>query len=279
MASSRPLGSLQQAILMILWSDEYYGLEIQRRLRFEGKNVRAGQLYPALRRLEEQGYITSREVARVGANRVYYTITETGKTVVTESLMEVLYIFRHISLDYIHPYLEEAVDRAEIKPGETVLDLSSALMEKQRLKAIELPKPDGRYLLVNTNPDFTDLLSEWIKSEELESVELLDERQVEALPDKVADVALLLFNVYELSMDWVFSQVLRLLRRGGRLVVSDIVAREENTIRDDLYKTYMPKHSKSGLPDDFDKLMTSKGMKVLFYEKERGLITGIFQKT
>ncbi len=264
---------------MLLWSDEYYGLEIQRRLRFEGKNVGAGQLYPALRRLEEQGYISSREVARVGANRVYYTITEIGKSAVIENMMEILYIFRHISLDYLYPYLEEAVDRAEIRSGETVLDLSSPLMEKLRLKTIELPKPDGRYLLVNTNPDFYELLCEWIKSEELDSVELLDEKQVEALPDETVDIALLLFNVFELNMDWVFNHALRLLRKGGRLALFDVMAREEDTIRDDLYKIYMPMHSKSGVPDDFDKMMAERGMKVLVYERMRGTITGIFQKS
>jgi len=278
MTSSRPLGSLQQAILLLLWNDEYYGLEIQRRLRFEGKNVGAGQLYPALRRLEEQDYISSREVARVGANRVYYTITEMGKNVVIENMMEIFYIFRHISLDYLHPYLEEAVERAEIKPGETVLDLSNPLMEKLRLKIIELLKPSGKYLLMNTNPDFSDLLSEWIKSEELESVELLDEKKVEALPDETVDIALLLFNVFELNMEWVFTQALRLLRLDGKLVVFDVMAREEDTIRDDLYKIYMPMHSKSGVPDDLDEMMTEKGMNILVYEKMRGTITGIFQK-
>jgi DNA-binding PadR family transcriptional regulator len=278
MTSSRPLGSLQQAILLLLWNDEYYGLEIQRRLRFEGKNVGAGQLYPALRRLEEQDYISSREVARVGANRVYYTITEMGKNVVIENMMEIFYIFRHISLDYLHPYLEEAVERAEIKSGETVLDLSTPLMEKLRLKIIELLKPSGKYLLMNTNPDFSDLLSEWIKSEELESVELLDEKKVEALPDETVDIALLLFNVFELNMEWVFTQALRLLRLDGKLVVFDVMAREEDTIRDDLYKIYMPMHSKSGVTDDLDEMMTEKGMNILVYEKMRGTITGIFQK-
>jgi PadR family transcriptional regulator PadR len=278
MASSRPLGSLQQAILLLLWSDEYYGLEIQRWLRFQGKNVGPGQLYPALRRLEEQDYINSREEARVGANRVYYTITEVGKNAVIERLMEVLYIFRQISLDYLHPYLEEAVEKAVISPGETVLDISSPLMEKLRMKTTELHKPGGRYLLVNTNPDFTDLLEEWINSEDRESVELLDREQVERLGDETVDVVLILFNVYELNTEWVFDHALRLLRGGGRLVICDIAAREENTVRDDLYKEFMPTHSKSGVNANLDKELARKGMKTLVFEKRRGMITGIFQK-
>jgi DNA-binding PadR family transcriptional regulator len=278
MASSRSLGSLQQAILMILWRDEYYGLEIQRRLRFEGKNVKPGQLYPALRRLEEQDYISSREETRVGANRIYYTITEQGKHAVVDNLMEYLYIFRHISLDYLHPYLEETVEKTNLQPGETVLDVSSLLMEKLRRKTIEQTRPDGRYMLVNTNPEFDNVLTEWIKSEELDSVELFDKKQVDAFPDGGVDVVLLLFNVFELSMEWSFSTSIRVLRPGGRLVVCDIMAREEDTIRDDLYKVYMPMHSKSGLPNNLDEVMAERGMKPLFFEITRGMVMGIFEK-
>jgi PadR family transcriptional regulator PadR len=278
MASSRPLGSLQQAILLLLWSDEYYGLEIQRRLGFQGKNVGPGQLYPALRRLEEQGYINSREAARVGANRVYYSITDMGKNTVVDTLMEVMYNFRYISLDFMRPYLEEAAEKAAIQPGETVLDLSSPLMEKLRMKIIMRNQPDGRYLLVNTVPDFASLLSEWITSEELDSVTLIDREDVEQLQDGSVDTVLAFYNIFELNLEWVIGQSLRLLRGGGKLVICDIEAREENTIRDDLYRIYMPRYSKSGIHETLDEELEERGMKTLVYEKKRGLITAIFGK-
>jgi len=278
MASSRPLGSLQQAILLLLWNDEYYGLEIQRRLRFQGKNVGPGQLYPALRRLEEQGFITSSEVPRVGANRVYYAITEMGKSTVIERLMDVLYVMRYISIDFLYPYLEEAVEKADIKQGETILDLSSPVMEKLRMKTTELHKPDGRYLLVNTNPVFSELLSEWIRSEKREAIELLDKEQVERQDGETVDIVLALFNITEINVEWTIDQALRLLRKGGKLVICDIAAREEDTIRDDLYKKYMPLHGKSGIDLNLDKKLTELGMKILVFERKRGLITGVFQK-
>ena len=214
----------------------------------------------------------------MGANRIYYTITEQGKHAVVDNLMEYLYIFRHISLDYLHPYMEEVVKKTKLQPGETVLDVSSLLMEKLRRKTIEQTSPDGRYMLVNTNPEFDNLLTEWIKSEELDSVELLDKKQVDAFPNGGVDVVLLLFNVFELNMDWSFSTAFRLLRTGGRLVVCDIMAREEDTIRDDLYKIYMPNHSKSGLPNNLDEIMAEKGMKPLFFDIKRGMVMGIFEK-
>ena len=278
MASPRPLGSLQQAILLILWSDEHYGLEIQRRLKYQGKTVGPGQLYPALRRLEEQGYISSREVSRVGANRVYYQITEDGKSVFVDTLMEVLYSFRHISMNYLSPFLMEAVEKAGIQAGSTILDLSSPLMEKIRMKAIQLNQPEGKYILVNTVPEYSDSLEEWISSEELESVLLIDREAVDGLQDLSFDTVLILYNIFELNEDWTLSNALRLLKKGGKLVICDIEAREADTIRDDLYKEYMPTYSKSGISEEIKDELEKRGMKTLVFEKNRGLITGIFQK-
>lgn len=278
MASSRPLGSLQQAILLLLWTNEYYGLEIQRRLRYQGRNVGPGQLYPALRKLEERGYITSREVARVGADRVYYAINEEGKQVVVDNLLEILYIMRYLSIDFLNPYLEEAVEKASIEPGSTILDLSSPVMEKIRMKTTQLHVPGGNYLLVNTSPVFIDMMTEWVRSEDLEGVKVIDKEKVDSLEDESVDIVLALFNITEFNMEWTTDQAIRLLRPGGKLVVCDIAAREVDTVRDDLYRLYLPMHGKSGIERNFDETLAERGMSVISYELERGLITGVFRK-
>ena len=79
-------------------------------------------------------------------------------------------------------------------------------------------------------------------------------------------------------MEWTIEQALRLLRKGGKLVICDIAAREEDTIRDDLYKEYMPLHGKSGIDLNLDKKLTELGMKALVFKRKRGLITGVFSE-
>ena len=264
--------------MLLLWSDEYYGLEIQRRLRYQGKNVGPGQLYPALRKLEAHEFITSKEVPRVGADRIYYSITEKGKQVVVDNFLELLYMMRYLSIDYLNPYLAEAVKKAEIKPSSTILDLSSPVMEKIRMKTTELHKPNGKYLLVNTSPVFTEALSEWVRVEGLEGVEVIEEKTVEHLDAESVDVVLALFNITEINLNWTVDQAIRVLKIGGKLVICDIAAREEDTVRDDLYKVYMPLHGKSGIENDMDKELAKRGMKRLVFERQRGMITGIFQK-
>ena len=90
--------------------------------------------------------------------------------------------------------------------------------------------------------------------------------------------ALALFNITEFNFNWTIDQAIRTLRVGGKLVVCDIAAREEDTIRDDLYRFYLPLHGKSGIERGFDKTMLERGMKPLVFKVERGMITGIFQK-
>ena len=96
--------------------------------------------------------------------------------------------------------------------------------------------------------------------------------------DESVDVVLALFNITEFNLNWTIDQALRVLRPEGKLVICDVAAREENTIRDDLYKVYMPLHGKSGIEKDMDKQLVDKGMEPLVYERQRGMITGIFQK-
>jgi hypothetical protein len=186
---------------------------------------------------------------------------------------------RYLSIDFMNPYLEEAVEKAEIDPGSIILDMSSPVMEKIRMQTTQLHKPDGMYLLVNTSSVFTDLLTEWVRSEELKGVKVVEERDVEALEDKSVDVALALFNLTDFNFNWTIDQAIRTLKVGGKLVVCDIAAREEDTVRDDLYRLYLPLHGRSGIERDFNKTMCDRGMKPLVFELKRGMITGVFQKT
>ena len=52
---------LQQTLLTKLYSREMFGLEIQRDLKLWGEDVGAGQLYPALKKLEKAELITSQQ--------------------------------------------------------------------------------------------------------------------------------------------------------------------------------------------------------------------------
>jgi PadR family transcriptional regulator PadR len=105
------LGSLQAGILSVLWNKEMYGLEIRRRLRYQGLRASVSQLYPTLRKLEERGAISSREEARVGANRIYYRLTPEGKELLKRNMIDVVRIFEYMVSEKFTPVLEEATEQ------------------------------------------------------------------------------------------------------------------------------------------------------------------------
>lgn len=86
--------SLKYALLGLLAESPKYGYEIKR--RFEGAlgnvwSVSYGQLYPTLRRLSEQGWVTKKtEPGKKAAEKNIYSISEKGRKKLDEWLLKPL---------------------------------------------------------------------------------------------------------------------------------------------------------------------------------------------
>ena len=82
-------GSIQLCLLALLNQGSKYGLQIISELKEMSNgffDLKEGTLYPALRRLEERGYLKSEWVEREsGIPRRYYQITDKGKTILAEA--------------------------------------------------------------------------------------------------------------------------------------------------------------------------------------------------
>lgn len=83
-------GSIQLCLLALLAKEEKYGFQILHELRERSNgffDLKEGTLYPALRRLEERGFVESHwlEPER-GMPRKYYRLTARGKRALAEAL-------------------------------------------------------------------------------------------------------------------------------------------------------------------------------------------------
>jgi DNA-binding PadR family transcriptional regulator len=76
----------EEALLRSLYDQDLYGLEISRLICEKTDNTtnyQSDALYPALRKLEQKGWIISRWGNELeGVRRKYYRITEAGKVVI-----------------------------------------------------------------------------------------------------------------------------------------------------------------------------------------------------
>jgi len=82
-------GSVQLCLLALLAKQQKYGFQIVKELRELSDgffDLKEGTLYPALRRLEERGFVESHWVEpQRGIPRKYYRITDRGRRALTEA--------------------------------------------------------------------------------------------------------------------------------------------------------------------------------------------------
>ena len=85
-------GSIEILLLSILAQSDCYGYEMTKKLRAlseEAYHMKEGTLYPALKRLEKKECVTSYwSTESAGGRRKYYSITETGRTVLAGKLKD-----------------------------------------------------------------------------------------------------------------------------------------------------------------------------------------------
>ena len=88
-AAEMKKGSVQLCLLALLVHEQKYGFQIVRELRETSNgffDLKEGTLYPALRRLEERGFVESRWVPQeAGIPRKYYRITDRGRIALREA--------------------------------------------------------------------------------------------------------------------------------------------------------------------------------------------------
>jgi DNA-binding PadR family transcriptional regulator len=271
----RVLGRLQQAILSLLWNRELYGMEIQRRLRFQGMNVSAAQLYPALKRMKERQWVISREEHSIGADRVYYTISSEGKETLVHNITDLIRFFESIIDEEVYPIYRNAVKGLGISSGTVIVDFSNPSIESLRMELSALIAPRGRYYISSRNREQMNILKEWVEYEKLQNtITILEESwRTIAVPDKSVDIALVIFTLHEDDTEWILDETKRVLKPSGRCLIVDIEARDKEHFREVFYAQLMPGHSRSGI--DMEVLLPmieEKSLKITEERYEKGLI-------
>ena len=82
-------GSIDILMLGLLSKQEMYGYEMVKRLKLQSDNLynmSEGTLYPALKRLEKKGWLTSYWSESLSGRRKYYQITDEGEEFSTKNL-------------------------------------------------------------------------------------------------------------------------------------------------------------------------------------------------
>jgi DNA-binding PadR family transcriptional regulator len=93
------LGFIKIHILYHATQEPIYGLEMIRELATHGYDLSPGTLYPILHRLEEKGYLVSKEQVVGGKVRKYYTATSAGEEMLAKAYAQARELLQEISPD------------------------------------------------------------------------------------------------------------------------------------------------------------------------------------
>lgn len=282
------LGWLQQHILTLLWDREMYGQEIQRNLGMRGKKVGPGQLYPALRTLEEMEALTSRNLVGIeeskeqghSTNRKYYTVTDSGKRLLLHDLTMVFRLLEIMVAERADYVFDDIPELADIIPGAVVVDFSPPHLEYARMKLAPMTAPTGRYFITAENRDQSNMLRERIELIGLEESVTVLERQKKTipLPDKSVDVALILFKLHEDGSEWMLKEMSRILKDVGKGVIIDTVSLKDH-ILEEIIPQFLPGHSRTGIDlDSLLPLLKENKLQIVFEKKERGILYLVLSK-
>jgi PadR family transcriptional regulator PadR len=93
------LGFIKTHILYHASRGPVYGVEMLEELGRHGYRLSPGTLYPALHRLEREGYLVMQRKVVKGKVRKYYTITERGRDVLEEARHKITELVNEVLLD------------------------------------------------------------------------------------------------------------------------------------------------------------------------------------
>jgi len=272
------LGRLQEVILALLWGEDMYGLEIQRGVTVYGYEVTSGQLYPALRRLEESRYISSYAQAKVGADRKYYRLTETGKRSLIENVLDQVKIIEILAAKRLSGIILES-GLLEVEEGGSVAEFSDLRFKEVTLALSRRLGSRGRYFIVAEDEREAGLLERWAAAEEISGARVARARgKAVDIGSGSVDLVLILFKLHLDDSAWILSEAKRIIGEGGRIAVFDILD-SGGDFRSDLYGSVLPRHSKMGVKrDELYEAIAENGLAVKREIAQKGLIFMVLGK-
>ena len=93
------LGFVKIHILYHASNEPMYGVEILEELARHGYRLSPGTLYPTLHRLEREGYLSVEKQVVDGKVRKYYSATNQGRSVLSDSKDKIAELVEEVLLD------------------------------------------------------------------------------------------------------------------------------------------------------------------------------------
>ncbi|NVM02904.1 MAG: PadR family transcriptional regulator [Candidatus Helarchaeota archaeon] len=148
------IGWFQLQLLLQLAFRPKYGYEIINEMKINDIKISTGQVYPALKKLENSEYLKSFSKKGKAARRKYYEITKRGLEAVRRTIRPMIFNLLPAIYTLLADIKNTIFDIAEIKEGDKVLIFSDPI-KQPLLDLARIVGYDGEvYITVNTPASF-----------------------------------------------------------------------------------------------------------------------------
>ncbi|MHA1784007.1 MAG: PadR family transcriptional regulator [Candidatus Helarchaeota archaeon] len=215
------IGWFQLQLLLQLAFRPKYGYEIINEMKVNDIKISTGQVYPALKKLENSGYLNSFSKKGRAARRKYYEITEKGVKAIKRTIRPMLYNLLPAMYTLLADIRTTLFDHYKINKGDTILFYSDPI-KQPLIDLARLVGDEGKVLItVRTAASLQTILdfATFFNFEDvIQPVIITKERKIKC-EKEIAEQAVLMLFQKEKSLDLLLNEIVRVIKPRGTLVL------------------------------------------------------------
>ena len=218
------IGWFQLQLLLQLAFRPKYGYEIINEMKVNDIKISTGQVYPALKKLENSEYLNSFSKKGRAARRKYYEITEKGVDAIKRTLRPMLYNLIPAMYTLLSDIRTNLFENYKIRRGDTILFYSDPI-KQPLIDLARLVGDQGKVLItVKTSASLQTILefaSFFNFDKVIQPVILQKEKNRISIncEKNLADQAVVMIFQKEKHMDILLDEIIKIVKPGGTVVL------------------------------------------------------------
>ncbi|MHA1381123.1 MAG: helix-turn-helix transcriptional regulator [Candidatus Helarchaeota archaeon] len=215
------IGWFQVQLLLQLAFQPKYGYEIINDMKLNNINISTGQVYPALKKLVNLGYLDTFSKRGRAARRKYYKITFEGLKALQIVIRSMLINLIPVMYNYLEDIKSALFEKYRINRGDNILLYSFPV--KQALVDLARLVGDTGKLFFPINNEVTaqaisDLATYYNFDNVIKPVMLTKNNNIKCGKNSIDKAILMLFQK-EKNLDTLLNEILRILKPNGTLII------------------------------------------------------------
>ncbi len=215
------IGWFQLQLLLQLAFRPKYGYEIINEMKVNDIKISTGQVYPALKKLENSGYLNSFSKKGRAARRKYYEITEQGVEAIRRTIRPMLYNLLPAMYTLLADIRNTLFDHYKINRGDTILFYSDPI-KQPLIDLARLVGDTGKVLITVKNAASLQTILDFATFFNFDKViqPIIQNKDKTLQCEKgIADQAVLMLFQQEPNIDILLNKTLEIVKPNGTLIL------------------------------------------------------------